>query len=385
MKRVVYLCFVLLTNFNTMAQDDYITNPYDTICHYLTKYLKYNFDATQQPREDGWIYNSVYSDEFNGTNLNTTKWKCWDHFYHPNNPLVGYLRDNVHLSDGKLVLSAKHDVITQLYTSYNDSNGVYLEFSSGAIESKQKIRYGYFEAECYYPKNHNFRPCFWTVGGMENYYDEVDVLEIVPEDSSAYRFQQNEYSNLETASESLAKQKLLSSDSITGKTIRLGVEILPYEIVFYINGQVSSQLVYNRDYADDLNIFTCTDITKTVPMNIIFSFIITLVNNNIPQPYENFIVDYFRCYKLDRGIVNTYNPGVFIPSSESCKVYPNVILGGNGHTAYINSSTAVWAEQSIVFDTGFEVSANTRFSARIINHGNENPELSPLYIENCPH
>ena len=165
---------------------------------------------------------------------------------------------------------------------------------------------------------------------------------------------------------------------------RFGVEVLPYELVFYINGDVSSRLVYNRDYSNENNIFTCTDITRTIPMRIILSFTFNPVNGNMPQPDEDFAVEYFRCYKLARGSINTYNPSVFTPSAESRKVYPNIVLGGNGHTALINTSTAVWAEQSIVFDTGFELSSGVSFSARIINHGSENPATSPLYIINNP-
>ena len=44
---------------------------------------------------------------------------------------------------------------------------------------------------------------------------------------------------------------------------------------------------------------------------------------------------------------------------------------------------AVWAEQDIILDKGFTLSAGTAFSARVINHGDENPAESPLYIQNC--
>lgn len=85
-------------------------------------------------------------------------------------------------------------------------------------------------------------------------------------------------------------------------------------------------------------------------------------------------------HKLKKGGIEIYHPVTYQPSSESTKVYPHVILGGDGHSAIINTSTAVWAEQDIVLDKGFELSANTPFSARVISVPNQ---YSPLYIQNC--
>lgn len=380
MKNIIYLCILISISISVTAQRRYANSPSDTICSYMHKHLTFTYNSTQIPIADGWIYSSYYSDEFEGSALNSSKWHCWNHLYHPNNAEVGYLAENVNLSDGKLVLSAKHDESAQIYHCSNYPS-LPLNFNTGCIESYDYIQYGYYEVECYLPKNHHYRPCFWTVGGNDTIYDEIDIFEITLGDNSPYIFLQNEYSNLQRPNTSLTKQTIVCSDSITGKTTRFGVEVLPYELVFYINGHVSSQLVYNRDNANDYNIFTCTDITKTIPMRIILSFTFNPVNGDMPQPYEDFTVNYFRCYKLDRGTINTYNPIVFIPSSESCKVYPNIILGGDRHTALINTSTAIWAEQSIILDKGFELSSGVSFSARIINHGSENPETSPLYIE----
>ena len=174
-------------------------------------------------------------------------------------------------------------------------------------------------------------------------------------------------------------------DSITGRTSKFGVEVLPYELVFYINGHVSSRLRYNSGLRNETNSFTCSDITKTVPMQVVLSFNTNVDNNEIPLPHENFVVNYFRCYKLMRGDSDTYHPAMFIHTANTCKVYPHIILGGTGCSAIVNTATTLWAEQDIVLDKGFELSAGTPFTARIIQHGDENPETSQLYISNCPH
>lgn len=301
--------------------------------------------------------------------------------YHPNNQGIGYLSENVELFDGQLNLSVHYDTIGTIY--YNNHHDTLLHYSTGGIRSKQNIRYGYYEVECRLPKNHRYHPCFWMIGG-DSEYDEVDVFELTNNTNSPYRFLQNEYSNVHDDRTSKTKQILTLTDSITGKTSRFGVEVLPYEIVFYVNGQVTSRLLHNSAIANSTNAFTCSDIIKTVPMEVRLTFN-TDVSNGIPQPQEDFVVNYFRCYKLVRSDIETYHPDTFTPSSESCKVYPHVILGGTGCTATIASPTAVWAEQDIVLDRGFELSAATAFSARVIQHGDEDPQESPLYISNCPH
>ncbi|MBR4838340.1 MAG: hypothetical protein IK004_07880 [Bacteroidales bacterium] len=97
-----------------------------------------------------------------------------------------------------------------------------------------------------------------------------------------------------------------------------------------------------------------------------------------------FLLSFFSLCTM-QALSNSYHPLVFTPSAESCKVYPNVILGGDGYTATVNTSTAVWAEQTIILDKGFEIPAGVTFSARRIKHGWDNAETSPLYIGNYTH
>ncbi len=73
--------------------------------------------------------------------------------------------------------------------------------------------------------------------------------------------------------------------------------------------------------------------------------------------------------------------GLYAPQGLAVNmVYPHVILGGEGHMANVTTSTAVWAEQDIVLDKGFELSAGTSFSARVISV--PNPQSLQLYIQN---
>lgn len=75
------------------------------------------------------------------------------------------------------------------------------------------------------------------------------------------------------------------------------------------------------------------------------------------------------------------HPIDFTPSNESTKVYPHVILGGTGCVANVSTSSAIWAEQDIILDKGFELSEGTSFSARVISV--PDASNSNLYIQNC--
>lgn len=394
MKKIVYFCTLMFIVINSMAQTEISQKNWQTSNDFnpLEKYLRFQYSSSQVPVADGWIIDTVFSDEFDKTSLNAYKWYDNDGHIHENNLHVGSVSQNVQVKNGKLFLSAYYDPIGVRMKM--DNNTYYLiHYLTGCITSNYYIRYGYYEVECYLPNNHNLRPCFWLWGEVKegehdsyNDYNEVDVNE---NPGDILEIQHNIYTNYKRPNFSGTRQHLHILDTLMGKTTRFGVEVLPYELVWYINGRVSSHLRYTNDTANvnSFGMFTYSDITKTRPMQPILSFNIsvdTLVPA-IPSPYEDFTIEYFRCYKMERGRPNTYHPSVFTPSAESCKVYPNVILGGSGYTAVVNTSTAVWAEQSIILDEGFTLTAGNTFSARIIQHGTENPEVSPLYIGNYIH
>lgn len=392
MRKIVYFCVLIFIGIDSMAQTlNEKSNTESTYCNMLEKQITFKYSNVQLPVVDGWIIDTTYSDEFEGSAVNENKWDIYNRYVHGNNLLVAAMNDYANVINGKLVLSA-------CYSPEGVSiNGTTIHFLTGSVISKKQIRYGYYEIECYLPRNHHLRPCFWTWGEKKhgqndkyNDYNEIDVNE--NPDESPFDIQQNAYTNINHSNISKTRQHLRVvdsneyPDSIMGKTSRFGVEVLPYEIVWYINGRVSGHLVYSDDNAatNSFSMFTCSDIMKMRPMHIRLSFNFTpdINNNAVPSPYEDFTVEYFRCYKMERGSQNTYHPSVFTPSAESCKVYPNVILGGSGYTAVVNTSTAIWAEQSIILDEGFTLTAGNTFSARIIKHGTETPSSSPLYIGN---
>ena len=355
-------------------------------CQYLRKYINANLNTTAIPPTPGWIIDNDHSDEFNGTELNELKWHTWDYFYHPNNKQTAYLKENVQINNGFLIISLSYNpngITCSSYDSYPDTS---FHYFSGSVVSNDLIQYGYLETKCYFPQNYNYRPCFWTTGRKNSVsqYDEIDIFERLKDLPLGNRqLLQNCYHNDGYPDYSFCTQRITFSEPFTGMVSTFGVEILPHEIVFYVNGYVTSHLRFDSELKNEWNTFTCNDIDEMIPMHVILEMMVTvdgLSAGSYPMPLENCLYDYFRYYRLERGNQDTFHPSVFIPSGESTKVYPHVVLGGSGCNANISTATAVWAEQDIIFDKGFQLEAGTAFSARVISV--PDPEHSSLYIQN---
>lgn len=99
----------------------------------------------------------VWSDEFNGTTLNTAVWNVEQVTNPANNELQRYNNDGVSVSDGYLVLTAKRE------TNSSDTRS----FTSGRVNSQGKytFKYGKIEARVKIPKTYQgLWPAFWMMG-----------------------------------------------------------------------------------------------------------------------------------------------------------------------------------------------------------------------------
>lgn len=126
------------------------------------------------PENGNWEPIPELTDEFEGRNLDVTKW-------HDHNPTwkgrkPGFFStDNVSVSDGKLHLSARAEDLPDLPEGYHT-------FTTAAVKSKAKVLYGYFEIKCK-PTNSRASSAFWFYAqdpDKENtqWWTEIDVFEI---------------------------------------------------------------------------------------------------------------------------------------------------------------------------------------------------------------
>ena len=134
------------------------------------------------PLGNGWEFVPEFSDEFNGNALDGEKW--WDF-----NPMwVGrrpgyFARENVAVKNGTLQLTARSQDPEKV-TVENKVRGFNL-FTTAAVKSKKRVRYGYFEARC---KSMKASVCnaFWLYDPLDppakyregSYSEEIDIFEV---------------------------------------------------------------------------------------------------------------------------------------------------------------------------------------------------------------
>ena len=138
--------------------------------------------ALAQERE----WKLVWSDEFDGTKLDYSKWEAEvNAFGGGNQELQIYTdrRENVRVEDGHLVLEARRDK--------HGIAGTTREFSSGRIRSKHRgdWKYGKFEIRAKLPAGQGVWPAIWMMPTDEVYgtwasSGEIDIMEFKGQEPS---------------------------------------------------------------------------------------------------------------------------------------------------------------------------------------------------------
>lgn len=142
-------------------------------------------DAVEEaPKDIDWQL--TWSDEFDGEELDLTKWTIdtGNGFYNDGEWISGwgnnedqyYHEDNVRVEDGRLILEAKEEQMS-------DEHGDY-DYTSGKILTRDKFyqTYGRFEASMKLPDGQGFWPAFWMMPQDDTYggwaaSGEIDIME----------------------------------------------------------------------------------------------------------------------------------------------------------------------------------------------------------------
>jgi beta-glucanase (GH16 family) len=124
-------------------------------------------------------YNLVWSDEFEGSSLDTTKW-VFNIGAEPNwgnNELQYYTnrQENIYLADGILHIRARHE-------SFEGS-----KYTSARITTRKKFdfKYGFIEARIALPRGMGIWPAFWMLAANDK-ADEIDIIEAVNTENIVY-------------------------------------------------------------------------------------------------------------------------------------------------------------------------------------------------------
>ncbi len=123
----------------------------------------------------------VWSDEFDGPELDFTKWSVEENAHGGGNNELQYYLDrpeNVRVDDGHLILEAHQGKFGQ--------SGVEREFTSGRIRTKRRASwtYGRFEIRAKLPTGQGIWPAAWLLPDDDRYggwaaSGEIDIVELV--------------------------------------------------------------------------------------------------------------------------------------------------------------------------------------------------------------
>jgi beta-glucanase (GH16 family) len=131
-------------------------------------------NAAPPGNPSGWIM--TFSDEFDGTSLDLSKWDtkyAWGG--RTNNDELEWYVDNAHIvSGGTLKLVAKHETVQSGYP-----------YTSGIISGHKSFNqmYGYFEISMKLPSGQGLWPAFWLMPIPSNWPPEIDVMENLGQDT----------------------------------------------------------------------------------------------------------------------------------------------------------------------------------------------------------
>ncbi len=120
-----------------------------------------------QKSEKGWQL--VWHDEFNGNELDTTKWTAEDAALEKNHEAQYYTPEDVYMHDGVLTLrSQKRAMKGRPYTS-------------GLVETRGKFAtvYGRFEVRATLPKGQGIWPAHWLMPDNNSWPPEIDIMELL--------------------------------------------------------------------------------------------------------------------------------------------------------------------------------------------------------------
>ena len=269
----------------------------------------------------GNTYNYVWSDEFYGNTLDTSKWVCDVN----RSKMSGFadlkLLDDeqaVQVKDGNLRL------IAQEYTDPNNGKIKYAVPASVHSQGTMEYRYGYAEIRAKVPFSQGVWPSFWAQGitilGGRTCYDygvEVDIFEIfgnantvVPNIhkwySKDYNYNELHGGNVESNHTQITKKtsyKYSNYANLSDEYHIYGFEWTPTEMSMYVDGTLYNtfDIVNSYDLCPDMSGFQD-------PLFIIFnnhlftdasSYKPNLINGNegvLPAAYE---IDWFRVYQSD--------------------------------------------------------------------------------------
>lgn len=125
--------------------------------------------ASDPQNTKNWKLLDEFSDDFNGTQIDDSKWYDYNPQWKGRKP--GYFsRDNVNVQNGYLQLTAKYEDLAEMPDGYHT-------YTTAAVKSKGTVKYGYFEIRCQ-SMTSSASSAFWLYENTTDNWTEIDIFEI---------------------------------------------------------------------------------------------------------------------------------------------------------------------------------------------------------------
>lgn len=273
--------------------------------------------------------------------------------------LQAYERTNViYQYGGGLKLQSLEEDVTRLAERWEDSTEVLcdgiqnlrdFEYTSGAITSKTRYGYGFFEIRCKIPKGLGYWPAFW----MHYAGQEIDVLE--PSGSQSVNC--TEYgANVYLADDCPLEQckypdTIFASSNLSTNFHKYAVEWTPGLVIFYLDDVPKRYVKGNM--------------VPNVSMHVIANLAISPWSGvNYPFSEKSFDIEYIKIYSLKKNCTEDVISNNFNFNTHNYSLKRLYQIGGS--TVPTGSSVTLRAVNSIELVEGFEVPLGAKFNAMII-------------------
>jgi beta-glucanase (GH16 family) len=120
----------------------------------------------------------IWSDEFDGPEVDPSKWRIEDLHLIKNNELQYYAPDDAFIEDGKLVLRSRE----RGYWGFDENgNWRHFDYTSGLVETLGRfgLAYGKIEVCAKLPSTQGLWPAHWTLPTSGAWPPEIDIMELL--------------------------------------------------------------------------------------------------------------------------------------------------------------------------------------------------------------
>jgi len=135
------------------------------------RYITDAFPLSDQNNTGNWKKYEPMSDEFDGAELDPNKWYPTIPTWLGRQPAFFY-PGNVSVAGGQMHLAMKKQEVPEM-----PKDKGYHTYTSAAVQSKTKVKYGYFEVKAKPMKSHG-SSSFWFYDSTPELWTEIDVFEI---------------------------------------------------------------------------------------------------------------------------------------------------------------------------------------------------------------